>query len=226
MQLLDERSMMFCAVRGAAANALVMVLRLLKDVITHQSARDAFLTEGPYDDESNDDEYDDCMLLQRLAALAHFHPHGTAAKGAAVLGMCIYFLSSQKFHDDHIYAIDSLLHREDASRELALRLGWDVSGGSHVPAQMQLMMQQLRSGAPPPAAWYTMDDENDESVTLSGFSIDGDYHCVHCAACERPQLPLEPAFKVCGACGGPKYCSKECQRAHWRTHKLECTGRR
>lgn len=30
------------------------------------------------------------------------------------------------------------------------------------------------------------------------------------------------AKSTCGKCSRKKYCSKECQRTDWKTHKLEC----
>ncbi|CAN0459269.1 unnamed protein product, partial [Ectocarpus sp. 12 AP-2014] len=29
-------------------------------------------------------------------------------------------------------------------------------------------------------------------------------------------------FKVCSRCQVAMYCSGECQKAHWKTHKMEC----
>ena len=39
-----------------------------------------------------------------------------------------------------------------------------------------------------------------------------------CANCKKAQSNL----KKCGACGKVRYCSKECQRAHWKEHKSNC----
>jgi len=43
-------------------------------------------------------------------------------------------------------------------------------------------------------------------------------YCHQCAA--QP-----PTLRACGACGVATYCSAECQRAHWPTHRGECTPR-
>lgn len=29
-------------------------------------------------------------------------------------------------------------------------------------------------------------------------------------------------FKSCARCRGPRYCSRECQKAAWRVHKVSC----
>ena len=39
-----------------------------------------------------------------------------------------------------------------------------------------------------------------------------------CANCKKAQ----PNLKKCGACGKIQYCSKECQRVHWKEHKSNC----
>ena len=39
-----------------------------------------------------------------------------------------------------------------------------------------------------------------------------------CAHCERH----EPTLSSCSRCGLVKYCSRDCQRAHWKEHKPLC----
>jgi len=43
-------------------------------------------------------------------------------------------------------------------------------------------------------------------------------YCHQCAA--QP-----PTLRACGVCGAAAYCSADCQRAHWPTHRGECTPR-
>lgn len=42
--------------------------------------------------------------------------------------------------------------------------------------------------------------------------------CDNCSAHERPPVK----FRLCGGCMTTQYCSQECQRAHWSSHKPIC----
>mmetsp|Transcript_17953 Transcript_17953/g.41894 ORF Transcript_17953/g.41894 Transcript_17953/m.41894 type:complete len:224 (-) Transcript_17953:31-702(-) len=39
---------------------------------------------------------------------------------------------------------------------------------------------------------------------------------------EPCRMCMQPSVKWCGGCRQHAYCSKECQRLHWRTHKHDC----
>jgi hypothetical protein len=44
-----------------------------------------------------------------------------------------------------------------------------------------------------------------------------------CWGCFSEQEQSQAAFKTCGRCNIPSYCSKECQRHHWKlAHKRDC----
>merc|ERR1719478_2107467 len=43
--------------------------------------------------------------------------------------------------------------------------------------------------------------------------------CDNCPACVHL---TEPRYMVCSGCGLARYCSEECQRAHWPIHQEEC----
>lgn len=43
-----------------------------------------------------------------------------------------------------------------------------------------------------------------------------------CANCGNYRKPGSPALSVCGACQGLRYCSRQCQIAHWKYHKESC----
>ena len=40
-----------------------------------------------------------------------------------------------------------------------------------------------------------------------------------CANCER----INPKMSSCARCGLVKYCGRDCQSAHWKEHKPQCT---
>ena len=43
--------------------------------------------------------------------------------------------------------------------------------------------------------------------------------CAQCAQCAGPG---KPALQACSVCKKVKYCSRGCQKSHWRVHKLNC----
>jgi len=59
-----------------------------------------------------------------------------------------------------------------------------------------------------------------ESPQVSGLSIE------HLSSCGNPDCKkvesFENHFGFCARCKAIKYCSVNCQKAHWRTHKKEC----
>ena len=59
---------------------------------------------------------------------------------------------------------------------------------------------------------YTVGD-----MFMSVMGVWFDVECA-CAACNRP---IDGRLK-CGHCRGVRYCSRECQKAHWAEHKSCC----
>ena len=53
----------------------------------------------------------------------------------------------------------------------------------------------------------------------------GSFLLKECAHCMRREL-VPGQFKTCSGCHQVAYCCKEDQRAHWKEHKLLCTGRK
>ncbi|KAH8819308.1 hypothetical protein F5884DRAFT_760222 [Xylogone sp. PMI_703] len=43
-----------------------------------------------------------------------------------------------------------------------------------------------------------------------------------CSTCRRPQSALVNPLKNCARCKVTKYCSKECQKDGWKTHRHSC----
>jgi hypothetical protein len=46
--------------------------------------------------------------------------------------------------------------------------------------------------------------------------------CVALAGCAAAGCASEEAGSLCARCQAVRYCSRECQRLHWKVHKLEC----
>lgn len=44
-----------------------------------------------------------------------------------------------------------------------------------------------------------------------------------CSNCGKDPEPLKP-FSRCAKCRFPSYCSKECQKVHWKAHKKVCSA--
>ena len=48
-----------------------------------------------------------------------------------------------------------------------------------------------------------------------------------CAYCEGVASCVQPPFQVCAGCQWVRYCSRDCQKAHWRSgHRAECLAAR
>ena len=48
------------------------------------------------------------------------------------------------------------------------------------------------------------------------------YHCRQCQKQEFKMTKEKSTFKLCSGCRDVRYCSVECQKVHWKQHKLEC----
>jgi hypothetical protein len=44
-----------------------------------------------------------------------------------------------------------------------------------------------------------------------------------CAVCGKPQS-RQQKLQRCAGCHSVRYCSTDCQRAHWREHRKDCAG--
>jgi hypothetical protein len=66
----------------------------------------------------------------------------------------------------------------------------------------------------PAAANYYTPSSTHTSTKPRGYRM-----CDHCRATETPN---NPPFKLCSGCMITQYCSPECQKAHWPSHKAIC----
>ena len=66
---------------------------------------------------------------------------------------------------------------------------------------------------------YVMTDPPNELV----LSLYNDYcgNCFNCANCFK-DVSSGVEFMQCSACNSVQYCSKDCQAAHWKSHKKRC----
>lgn len=46
-----------------------------------------------------------------------------------------------------------------------------------------------------------------------------------CSSCKKPQSEVEQALKRCGKCQKAFYCSQECQKTDWSSHKRVCVSK-
>jgi TPR repeat protein len=81
----------------------------------------------------------------------------------------------------------------------------DVPGHSPLPLALRWLRKAAAQG-------------ETESVALLG-SIEQQLH----TACSHCKKPAQSALSACAACNAAFYCSKGCQRAHWKAgHKRDC----
>ncbi|PNH02214.1 hypothetical protein TSOC_011828 [Tetrabaena socialis] len=95
-------------------------------------------------------------------------------------------------------------------REGTLVTGGGGEGGASSSSSSGALGAALLAAAAPPAGW----------PALRACCNPG---CVELAGASEAELPL----RVCGGCGVARYCSGQCQKAHWaQGHRRACTRRR
>jgi hypothetical protein len=78
-------------------------------------------------------------------------------------------------------------------------------------AEFEDMLQLARRG-----------DQRSKARAQADKAAHGLQSCAHCSA----QEVHVDQFKRCAACKGPRFCSKDCQRADWPAHKAACKAAR
>ncbi|OBZ78766.1 hypothetical protein A0H81_01238 [Grifola frondosa] len=61
-------------------------------------------------------------------------------------------------------------------------------------------------------------DDEDGGPSFSELFEEDELALMRCSWCFRPSVVL----KKCGRCGIPRYCDSECQKNHWKEHKIVC----
>ena len=71
------------------------------------------------------------------------------------------------------------------------------------------------------ALWYFC-APTDRTAVLKAFVQRVATHagCAHCG--KRAAVSTTPELLTCSRCHACAYCSRDCQRAHWRSHKASC----
>lgn len=106
--------------------------------------------------------------------------------------------------------------REDGDFSTTCRdMGWstyraDMTTGKRIDADYGKMIEQFKKG-------------DVHTLTHSGIAMLSNLPsmvraCWNCQATETSELK----FKSCPACHAAIYCSRACQKAHWRDHKTMC----
>ena len=72
----------------------------------------------------------------------------------------------------------------------------------------------------PPPMKADMENANFDSTSLKSPSSEASQSFTQCANCSGPG---RPSLLSCSACKQTKYCSRACQKSHWKTHKLHCS---
>ncbi|GAQ84944.1 hypothetical protein KFL_002130210 [Klebsormidium nitens] len=49
--------------------------------------------------------------------------------------------------------------------------------------------------------------------------------CANCSRVQEERTPAELVFQKCSRCKAAYYCGRECQKGHWKEHKLVCAPR-
>jgi len=57
---------------------------------------------------------------------------------------------------------------------------------------------------------------------ISSLSLASQNQSRCCCYCGRNEETLTTKLQKCGRCGLAEYCNRECQRGHWKLHKVKC----
>jgi hypothetical protein len=66
--------------------------------------------------------------------------------------------------------------------------------------------------------------EDDATAALAEARLERSLARRRCDVCGLQAAKTERPFQVCNGCRGRRYCSRECQKADWASHKQSCAG--
>ena len=107
----------------------------------------------------------------------------------------------------------------------------------HMPGHYEMYTKLREKETMVFTTWDTIDGEGEEILMELGVFYAVPFHkfeehgsalafvcdkiadciCIHCKELCNPE-----DIKKCGVCKKARYCSKDCQRAHWSIHKCDC----
>jgi hypothetical protein len=124
-----------------------------------------------------------------------------------VLWQNIFVIFETNFQD-HIY---SRIVEEDLSHPKILQMCEQFENA----AEMSRLAEELSSTCGYRS--YSFQEFKGPADIIKGTK------CAQCGVREHPNSTFFQKFKKCSRCGQPYYCSKTCQRKHWKkTHKYIC----
>ena len=89
------------------------------------------------------------------------------------------------------------------------------------PEATRIALSPLFSSSFLKIPWKEADAENaNTGSSLKSLASEMSQSLTQCANCSGPG---QPSLLSCGACKQTKYCSRTCQKSHWKTHKLHCS---
>merc|ERR1711959_606879 len=71
--------------------------------------------------------------------------------------------------------------------------------------------------------WLNSLVENMTALVKKSKKLDRSVSTMKCSnpACENVESKVRE-FRICSRCKQPSYCSRECQKEHWKYHKYDC----
>ncbi len=76
-----------------------------------------------------------------------------------------------------------------------------------------------------PRSWINLSFFSGLKEASAAVIASGAGGCAWCGEVARDQDGSCVKLKQCGRCRKVGYCSVECQKSHWKTHKKECSGK-